>query len=336
MVGTRLALPLVAALMLGCGPSNEIKANNPATEASRINPTRVLALDIARYGNKLVAVSERGLIWTADSADQTWSPHATASNRTLTSVAFADEKTGVAVGHGAALFRTTDGGSTWTAITVEEAAGDALLGVTHLGEDRFIAYGVFGLYLESTDDGQTWTRREIELDADEPTSGDNASDESEPFDRHIMKVLSVADKLLLVGESGTLAESSDGGNAWRRIASPYNGSFFGAVITAKGTLVTYGMRGNVYRSTDGGANWIHIPLGTVSAVNGGTVLKDGRIALVGNNGLLAISGDDGASFQTHTTNGGGDIAQIIESENGALVGVGASGIKRIELPAGQS
>jgi len=338
MVGTRLALPLVAALVLGCGPHNEVQANKPPTEATRFDPARVLTLDITRNGNELVAVGERGLIWTAESADRPWSAHATLSNRTLTAVAFADGGIGVAVGHGATLFRTTDGGKTWAPIELEEAGGDSLMGVTHLGGGRFIAYGVFGLYLVSDDNGRTWIRQELDLDADETAAQDDAEPDGEhnPFDRHIMKVLRLDQKLLLVGESGTLAESADGGNSWRRIASPYNGSFFGAVISASGALIAYGMRGNVYRSTDGGASWTHIALGTISAINGGTVLADGRVVLVGNNGLLAISRDDGASFQTHLTNGGGDIAQVVESASGDLVGVGAAGIKRIELPAGQS
>lgn len=344
MVGTRLALPLVAALVLGCGPSNEVKANKTAANGLQINPARVLTLDIARYGNKLVAVGERGLIWTAgsvaNSADQAWSAHRTESSRTLTSVAFADAATGVAVGHGAVLFRTADGGQTWLPVSIDDAAGDSLLGVTHLGENRFIAYGVFGLYLESADGGQTWVRRQIELEADKKAAkndaADEATDEGAGFDRHIMKVLRLDKKLFLVGESGTLAESANEGKSWRRIDSPYNGSYFGAVASPGGSIVMYGMRGNVFRSTDGGHHWTRIPLNTVSAVNGGTVLKDGRIVLVGNNGLLAVSRDDGASFQTHVTNGGGDIAQIVESESGTLLGVGASGIKRIELPAGQS
>ncbi len=345
MVGTRLALPLVAALVLGCGPNYEVKANKPPTEAARFDPARALTLDITRNGSKLIAVGERGLIWSASAADQSWSPHVTSANRTLTGIAFADASTGVAVGHGATLFRTGDGGNNWTPITLEEAGSDSLMGVTHVGDKRFIAYGTFGLYLTSDDGGQTWTRHELKLDevdaesdvaSDEQAAQDEEEFEQLPFDRHIMDLVRLDQKLILIGESGTLAASGDEGKSWQRIESPYIGSFFGAVITQNGTLVTYGMRGNVYRSTDGGARWTHVPLGTISAVNGSTVLRDGRVVLVGNNGLLAISTDDGASFKTHSVNNGIHLAQVVETEDGDLIGVGVAGIRRIDLPAEQS
>lgn len=333
MKNTRQLLVVVAALTLGCGSSNEGRTAGTSASPVRIDPARVLALDIEKRGETVFAVGERGLIWTSESGGKAWSAQKTSTSRTLTAIAFGDGASGVAVGHAASLFRTEDGGKSWLPVVVEAAAGNSLLGVTSLGGSRFVAYGTFGLYLESADGGKSWRREQLKIEdsaAGAANAAPNVEDDAE-FDRHIMKIVRLDKKLLLIGESGTLAESADEGKSWRRLKVPYEGSLFGGVVSPKGSIVMHGMRGNVFRSTDAGVSWTRIPLNTISAVNGGTLLADGRIVLVGNKGLVAVSADDGVSFQTGAVKSGGDIAQAIETEGGKLLLVGASGISPFDL-----
>ncbi len=227
---------------------------------------------------------ERGFTLASDDAGKHWKARGTPVDRTLTGVAFKDAKTGVAVGHGATLIRTDDGGEHWTRIPMEEAGTDSLLGVTWLGGDHFIAYGAFGLYFDSVDAGRTWQRHIL------------VNDE---FDRHISQVIQVGSTLVLAAESGTLLRSDDGGTTWTTITSPYQGSYFGATLLKSGALVVFGMRGNVYRSTDLGATWTKIPLDTTVSLMSGRQLADGRLLLVGNAGLLAESRDDGQTLSLH-------------------------------------
>ena len=133
-------------------------------------PNRVILLDAAQAGTRLLAVGERGVVLQSDDGGTTWKGQRTPTTRTLTAVAFNDEKNGIAVGHGATILRTADGGATWQQVKVKEAGIDSLLGAVALGGTRMAAYGAFGLYLESDDNGQTWTRGQV-IDAD--------------FDRHI-------------------------------------------------------------------------------------------------------------------------------------------------------
>lgn len=325
-------LTVATALALGFGLSDDARTADVSPARVRIDPERVLALDIGKHGVTVFAVGERGLIWASESG-KAWSAQKTSTTRTLTAIAFGDGGSGVAVGHAASLFRTEDGGKTWLPVVVEAAAGNSLLGVSNLGGSRFVAYGTFGLYLESTDGGKSWSHEPLKIQDTSPASATAApaAEEDAEFDRHIMKIVRMDKKLLLIGESGTLAESADEGKSWRRIKVPYEGSFFGGVVSQKGSIVIHGMRGNVFRSTDAGATWARISLNTISAVNGGTVLADGRIVLVGNKGLVAVSADDGVSFQTGAAKSGGDIAQAIEAEGGALLVVGASGIRPFDL-----
>ena len=275
-----------------------------------IKPDHIILIDIRRAGDRLVAVGERGFALLSDDAGKTWRARETPVTRTLTGVAFRDAKVGVAVGHGASVVRTEDGGETWTHVPLVEAEPESLLGVVSLGGDHFAAYGAFGMYFDSVDAGRTWERRTVM---------------SEDFEWHISQVVAVGSSLVLVGESGTLARSDDGGTTWTAITSPYVGSYFGAVVTADGAILAFGMRGNVYRSTDLGATWTEVPIETKASLNGGRTLSDGRILLVGNSGLLAMSRDGGRTLDVHFAPGGRGFSNVVEAD-GAIILAGEGGI----------
>lgn len=253
-------------------------AYSPSFVPTKVN--RISLFDVVWAGGGLLAVGERGVVFRSSDSGATWKAQRTPTMRTLAGVAFNDEKNGVAVGHGATILRTVDGGGNWQQVVVDDAGKDSLLGVAALGETRIVAYGSFGLYLESNDNGQTWKRHKI-IDGE--------------FDRHISQVVKVGEKFLLVGESATLALSDDA-TTWKRMESPYKGSWFGGLMTKGGAWLIYGMRGNVYRSENAGADWTKIEVGGQQSLMNGRVLEDGRIVLVGISGKIVISNDDGVNF----------------------------------------
>jgi photosystem II stability/assembly factor-like uncharacterized protein len=312
------AILACAALGASLGSASTVRAEGEAPAAAPagkrivvdIRSNRIILMDIARPDGTFVAVGERG--FTLQSADgKDWRGVATPVTRTLTGIAFRDEKVGVAVGHGGSFVRTEDGGTTWTQVTVDEAGTDSLLGVTHLGGDRFLAYGAFGMLFDSQDAGRTWQRVMVE---------------SEDFDRHISEVVRMSPTaLLMVAESGTLVRSDDNGVTWTSLVSPYQGSFFGAIALQDGSVLAYGMRGNVFRSADQGATWQKVDLGTTISVNGGRQLSDGRVLLVGNGGLLALSEDAGQSFKVVKSPIGKGFASLVES-GGQVMLAGEGGV----------
>lgn len=306
-----LALPALAALAATSPLPSWAEPPYP------VRPDAVILLDMTREGHELVAVGERGTILRTGDG-HTWSAAPTPTPHTLSAVTFSPEGTGIAVGHGGTLLRSTDQGRSWSPVTVAEAGHEALLGVTALGGGRFIAHGAFGLILVSEDNGRSWARQRI-LGSD--------------FDRHIYRIIARRpNDLLLVGESGTLAESADGGQSWQASPSPYEGSFFGALALPDGAALIFGMRGHVFRSNAPGAEWIAIPTGTIAAFNNGTLLEDGRIVLVGNNGIAAFSDDGGRSFRSVKAAQGANLAQTAELNPGVLVAAGDTGILSITEP----
>ena len=275
---------LAATGFVAVAPIAMANSEAAAVTAAPIRPNRVLLLDIARAGKRLVAVGERGVILGSDDDGKTWMATRAPVTRTLTALTFIDDKVGVAVGHGGSVLRTQDAGKTWTQIKIPETGIDSVLGITHLGGQEIIAYGAFGMYLKSEDSGLTWTRPHI-------------LSKVESFDRHIYKIVKAGDVLVLAAENGNLARSTDHGVTFEPVVSDYPGSYFGAVVANDGAVIIFGMRGTVYRSTDGGSHWTKVPLETKIGFNNGVVLEDGTLMLAGNSGVLAVSHDNGVSFK---------------------------------------
>jgi photosystem II stability/assembly factor-like uncharacterized protein len=278
---------------------------------------RVLVLASHVRGAHAIAVGERGTVLVSENGGADWkSFRSRKTTRTLTSVVALDDQTWIGAGHGGVLLRSTDGGR--SAEVVETEAGqDSFLGLTALGPTTALAYGAFGLLLRTEDAGRTWKRLPV-IERD--------------FDRHINRVVAADGLLLLVGESGTLAKSTDGGLTWTRIASPYEGSFFGASVTPRGALLAFGMRGNVYRSADRGATWHKIDVATRMPIFGALNLRDGRIVLTAGQGWLAVSADDGLTFRLQRA-APGSVAGAFERGDGTLVTYGEQGIHPVAATA---
>jgi photosystem II stability/assembly factor-like uncharacterized protein len=283
-----------------------------------LHSDRTVVLDVGRSGKRAVAVGERGAVFVSSDGGASWHGRRVQSTRTLTSVVALDELNWIAAGHGGVLFRSGDGGENWDAVDVD-AGPDPFIGLTAVDGKTILAYGAFGMLLRSSDAGRSWSRARV-IDED--------------FDRHINRVIALANKdLLLLGESGTIARSSDAGRTFTALKSPYGGSFFGGLQTSSGSLVIFGMRGQVYRSEDQGQTWQKIPMTSEMPIFGGTALGDGTIILAGNAGWIARSRDDGRSFTLDKVGGKG-ISGVFERPDHALVSFGAQGLRPLP-PVGQ-
>ena len=311
-------LPVISLLATTHAVSANTDIGN--VKAAPIRPDRVILLDVAMAGKRLVAVGERGVVMASDDNGVNWVGTRAPVTRTLTAVAFVDANVGVAVGHGGSVLRTEDAGKTWVQIKISEIGTDSVLGITHLGGKNLIAYGAFGMYLTSTDAGKTWSRSYI-------------MSKTESFDRHIYKVVKAPAALVVVAENGSLGRSTDNGLTYVAVPSAYPGSYFGAVVAKDGSVIAFGMRGTVYRSTDSGAKWTKIPTTTKIGFNNGVLLADGSVVLVGNSGLIGVSRDNGVTFKLAKTKAGRGIAQVVAIAPDKLLSVGEAGIGMVDAEA---
>lgn len=294
----------------------------PPMPATEIHIRNALLLDAQRGGQRLVTVGEHGYIFVSDDAGGNWRRVSTATDVTLTGVAFADAQIGLAVGHDAVILRSEDGGNSWKEVFRDSKQLRPLLRVMFVDKQRAIAVGAYGAFFESMDGGLTWAERQITTE-----------------DRHFNALARLADgTLLLAGEAGTLLRSGDGGTQWEKLASPYPGSFFGLLPLAQGGVLAFGMRGNIFRSDNRGATWQAVVAGSDSALFGGLSHGDGLVVLVGQNGIVLVSRDDGRTFKRVATKASRALSAVQRPQqqggDDAILVFGESGVARIALPPG--
>lgn len=107
------ALSLVASV---CWPAQASSLPPPLEAKARPvkQLTRVAVQAMARAGDRLVAVGERGVVLLSDDEGRHWRQASVPVSVTLTSLAFVDDKIGWAVGHGGVVLHSIDAGATWS------------------------------------------------------------------------------------------------------------------------------------------------------------------------------------------------------------------------------
>ena len=82
---------------------------------AQISPlaSRSLLQAVAKAGDRLVAVGQRGHIVVSTDGGTTWKQSPVPVSSDLTAVYFVDDKQGWAVGHDGVILHTADGGDTW-------------------------------------------------------------------------------------------------------------------------------------------------------------------------------------------------------------------------------
>ncbi len=289
----------------------------PVFAETAISQERLAIMDVARAGQRIVAVGELGHILFSDDEAKTWKEAKIEGTQgsALTRVVFFNEKEGVAVGHDAQALVTEDGGTTWRETLFDKTLSEPLLGVWGLAEGPDFAFGSFGRFFVSKDHGRSWEKKD-------PGVGD----------KHIYSMDGDKDgRLMMVGEQGLAAKSSDGGETWQVIPEFYRGSMFGVVRLSAEEWLVYGLRGNVWRTQDFGATWQQIQTGVTVGLFGHTVMPDGTIVIVGQGGLVLESHYKGATFAIVQDNKGNNLTAALPLADGRLLAAGLDGIKSIEL-----
>ena len=363
---------LVAGLALTLGTCLDARAQiNPAVmpasgPLTKQTMSRLLLTDAARFGNRVVAVGDRGYIVYSDSNGESWQRAKTPPNTPLlTAVYFLDEKTGWAVGHDSIILSSTDRGENWTKAFAAAEDQKPLMDITFVDANTGFAVGAYGAFYATTDGGKTWALRKLfesakaadlkaapkdapkkgkyesvgsgkpaagaDADADDKAAGKGGGDD----DKHINAIAKLGEnKLFIAGEAGLLAKSDDGGKTWTKIASPYKGSYFGAIQAQNGAVLIYGLRGRIYRSTDTAlSNWKLIENKSVASLMGATKLTDGTLVLAGLSGTVLVSRNNGESFAALPSGSTKALSAPLPGAPNALLLVGEAGVRDVLLAA---
>lgn len=298
-----------------------------------------LLIAIARAGERLVAVGDRGVIVLSDDRGGSWLQAARVpSEALLTGVCFFDPRHGIAVGHDEVILTTADGGRQWLRAHYQPAAQGPLLDVWCGAGGTAIAVGAYGAYLTSTDAGASWSaRRFAALPATRPP-GAAAGAAAEGDDTtagggfHLNRIVAAsAARLYIAAEAGHLYRSDDAGATWRELPSPYAGSFFDVLPLGSDVLLAFGMRGNLYRSENAGESWRRLDTATVQMLDGAARLAGNELAIVGLSGVVLVSHDAGESFSLQQQADRSGLSAALAAGPDTLVVVGEDGARRIGL-----
>lgn len=339
--------PALAACALAVVPpafAQEAPPDDPAARPSVIAPlaARSLLIDLARAGDRVFAVGERGHVLYSDDEGASWTQVQVPGSANLTAVHFSGASHGCAVGHVEIILCTWDGGERWELVHLAPENRQPLLDVWLADDERGIATGAYGVIYTTVDGGRVWSQVPFEP---EPLAGGGqaagpATDEFDMeaevdlgFEFHLNAIARGPGRRLYLGaEAGRLFRSDDDGASWRELPSPYDGSFYGILPLAGDALLAFGLRGNLFRSEDGGMNWTPVETGTVALLNSGAQLDADTVVVVGMAGVQLASHDAGRSFALHRRDDRRALSAVLPAKDGALIVAGEGGVERTSLP----
>jgi photosystem II stability/assembly factor-like uncharacterized protein len=366
--GLGLGLGLGAALGLvavAAEPGWRDVLDTPALQSARAS--RSLFNGLARAGDRIVAVGQRGQILYSDNGGRDWKQAAVPLAADLVAVAFPTATQGWAVGHGGVILHTADAGATWTRQFDGRRLGEVMAQAYALGAapadaasapapaaapasaadataaqvlddaKRFAAQGPEASLLDVWFRNETtgWAVGAFGLILQTTDGGAHWTPLLHAVDNpkglHLYAVRGVGDDVYLAGEQGLLLKLDRQQARFRAIELPYKGTLFG-ILGNERAVILHGLRGTVLRSADGGATWQTIPTGVQVGLPSGTQDAQGRFVLVSQAGQILVGHDDGASFTLAPIRQGVPAAGLIATARGPLVVAGPRGVSSLELP----
>jgi photosystem II stability/assembly factor-like uncharacterized protein len=161
---------------------------------------------------------------------------------------------------------------------VADGPDKPLLDLLLLDGARLLVVGAYGLALASDDGGSTWQSWMPRL--------------PNPKGLHLYAARQRGQTLLVAGEQGLVLLSTDAGRSFRRIETPYKGSFFTAELLGEQDIVLAGLRGTTLHSTDGGATWTQVIVPIPASITATAIAADGRLLAANQAGfVMALQGD---------------------------------------------
>jgi photosystem II stability/assembly factor-like uncharacterized protein len=325
-------------------------ATTPLDQPARITSLAPSGLftSVALAGGRLVAAGERGRIVWSDDDGRSWRQARTPTSVTLTNIRFVSPREGWAIGQMGVILHTLDGGRDWTLqydgiranqALVAAAKADLstagpnplntanlqaaqqfvgggpsvpLLALLPLSSGQVVVAGAFGMAFATADSGFTW--RPIFDSIPNPNG------------LHIYSIVQDGDAMYFAGEQGILLRRG-ADRRFTTLSTPFQGTFFGALVTPAKALLLFGLQGTVLRSADAGQTWHEVQTVDGAGIDCGIVLRNGDILLGDEAGNLLLSHDDGISF--HAISVGPPVTALAQAGDGAIVLAGPAGLKRI-------
>jgi photosystem II stability/assembly factor-like uncharacterized protein len=343
IAGSALASVIVASAGAGGKLADVLDTPPPQLAAAE----RSIYTGIAASGNTLIAVGPRGMILRSTDSGAHWQQTTAPVSADLNSVRFSGPDTVWVVGHDAVILKSVDRGATWSRAldgrtllkSMQQAAvsspwlakelektmaqsatadvwPSALLDLMFLDAERGFAVGSFGLLLATTDGGKTWL----------PVM--DRADNERQF--HLYAIRGDARRPYIAGEQGLLLRLDEAGQRFVKIATPYNGSYFGVDVDGARVLA-YGLRGNTFFSDDEGKTWRRLESGTDANLVGAG-LQASSLWLATQKGEILVGDFAANKLRVAASAPGADLYSAVAIGSARYAVARLSGVSTIALP----
>lgn len=263
-----------------------------------------LLMDIAKVGDRLVVVGERGHILYADLDGKEWLQADVPVSVTLTAVDFVTDRIGWAVGHDGVVLHSEDGGQTW-----EKQLDGVKINVLVLAQlKKLISDKTAKL---ETPDPAMGEEQKAALELELENLGYFLSDAEEATKegptRPLMDLYFKNEREgIVIGAFGIILRTADGGKTWEpmldRMDNP-DGFHYYAIARAGEDLFIAGESGILFRSEDYGETWKRLNSGYDGSYFGITGSPEGGfVTAFGLRGSIYCSHDRGDTW-TPAANG---------------------------------
>ena len=251
--------------------------------------------------------------------------------------------TGFACGANGMIFKTTDGGATWTRI--KTGVTYDLFSIDFVDASMGMACGEYGTILKTSDGGTTWTLLDTGTTADlngiilssttkacavgagtaiyTATGGASWAESAMPaaWVASDLNDISLASSstMVAVGENGTILRSTNYGASFSLIASPLSVGLNAISRTHQGgayTTYVVGDSGTAMKTINAGSSWTELDIGwgivppqTLLGVS--HAASSNAVYVVGGDGTLAKSSDSGGTWSlTETSLANGSFRSV--------------------------
>lgn len=259
-------------------------------------PTSMQLLDIARAGDRLVAVGERGVIILSDDDGASWRQAPVPVSVTLTALHFPQPELGWAVGHAGTILHSNDGGESWS---LQFDGNDANRQYLAWSQER--VRQLEGALAEAGDEDEA-ALKELEYALDDARFALEVAMEAidiGPADPFLDVRFLNADSGFAVGAYGMLYRTDNGGSDWEiaiaGIDNVYRYHYYAMAAGADGRLYLSGEAGLLYYSSDNGVSWERVD-GVYDGSLFGVAVREGKLYTYGLRGHVFRSVDGGVSW----------------------------------------
>ena len=201
---------------------------------------------------------------------------------------------------------------------VADGPDKPLLDLHVSGDGRLFVVGAYNLAFDSSDFGAHWSAALSRMD--------------NPKSQHLYALAVRGQTWLIAGEQGLLMRSGDGGQSFRRLASPYAGSWFALSAAGDRQWIVAGLRGHAYRSTDDGESWSPLAGAPPASFVSATALPDGGVLLANQAGQL-FTAHDGPALTLLPMPNLPPLTQALALPGGDLLALSMAGALRLPRKA---